>query len=374
MEKWSEARSDHRGRRDILVRVTANTDSELRILEVGRIPLFKYVYPELTTWIRTGSSLVFGDEDCAPFKPGLSSFLNLIRELRGGRFGLLVLPVVHLDYYADAKISKKLLRRTIGAVASLRFFKWVSEMLMQPSRTPIAFLDISDSPQVTSINYRLLPDALCYFKRELYPALSFAAVPNPIWWQQRTEPISLPAPAEFDSLAGPKTSDVFFSGSIYTDVRRNGLRELESLAREGLKIDIGLKRLSHQDYMRRIAASWLVWSPSGHGWDCYRHYEACLARSVPVIDLPLNDRVLTLKSGQHCFYYRPTPNELKQTIKSALSDKRRLLAMADQARDYVIQNHSRAALVRYMLNRINQRLGAARRPLIVPGSSRFVAA
>src|SRR5437588_2156759 len=113
----SDGWSDHRGRRNILARVTTDTDSKIRILEVGRIPLFKYVYPELTTWIRTGSSLVFGDEDCVAFKPNLSAIVELVRDLRRVRFALLVLPAVHSDYHYDVSISKKLLRRTIGAVA-----------------------------------------------------------------------------------------------------------------------------------------------------------------------------------------------------------------------------------------------------------------
>jgi hypothetical protein len=33
-------------------------EPEVRVLEIGRIPLFKSAYPDQTTWIRTGSSLV----------------------------------------------------------------------------------------------------------------------------------------------------------------------------------------------------------------------------------------------------------------------------------------------------------------------------
>jgi hypothetical protein len=347
------------------VRVTANTDSELRILEVGRIPLFKYVYPELTTWIRTGSSLVFGDEDCVAFKPNLSAFVDLVRDLSQGRFALLVLPAVHLDYQYDVNISKKLLRRAIGAVASFPLVGWVARKLLRPSRTAIAFLDVYDSPQVSSVNYSLVSDALCYFKRELYPSVSFGGVPNPEWWCQHAEPISLPAPAEFEALARPKTIDVFFSGNIYTDVRRNGLRELECLASEGLNIDIVLERLPYREYMRRMAASWLVWSPSGHGWDCYRHYEACVAGCVPVIDLPLAERILWLRDREHCFYYSSRCGELSSVLRAALADKRRLREMANSAKTYVATNHSRPALVRYMLEKINKHLAAARHPEIV---------
>jgi hypothetical protein len=163
----------------------------------------------------------------------------------------------------------------------------------------------------------------------------------------------------------PKQSDVFFSGNIYTPVREAGLSELEALARDGLKIDIARDRMPYDEYMRRMAASWVVWSPSGFGWDCYRHYEACLAGSVPVIDLPSAERVLWLKDRQQCFYYRPSAGELTQTIRAAIADRRRLVEMATQARDHVIENHSRAALVRLMLDRINRKLAVAGRPTIL---------
>ena len=116
--------------------------------------------------------------------------------------------------------------------------------------------------------------------------------------------------------------------------------------------------------MERMAASWLVWSPSGFGWDCYRHYEACLAKSVSVIDFPSAERVLWLKDREHCFYYGQSDGELAQTIRSALVEKHRLVEMANQAREHVIENHSRAALVRYMLNRIDRKLIASGRPSI----------
>jgi hypothetical protein len=59
---------------------------------------------------------------------------------------------------------------------------------------------------------------------------------------------------------------------------------------------------------------------------------------------------------------------LKETIKSRLGDKRRLLEIARQAREHVVRNHSRPALVRYVLDRVNQKLSAAGRATIVPQS------
>lgn len=337
-------------------------ESKLRILEIGRIPLFKSVYPGQTTWIQTGSSLVAAGDRYAAFQSTPSSSAKLLWDLRRGQFQIALLPAVDLAYPADATTRKKMLRRTIGAVASLPFPRWLAQILFQPKRNVIAFLDISDSPKVASVTPKIIPDTLCYFKRELYLTLSFAGEKDPTWWSERVEPISLPAPVAFKSTGIPKQTDVFFSGNIYTPMREAGLRELEALARGGLKIDISRDRIPYDDYIRRMAAAWVVWSPSGFGWDCYRHYEACLAGSVPVIDLPSAERVLWLKDRQHCFYYRPNPGELTQTIRAAVADRGRLVEMANRARQHVVDNHSRAALVRYMLNRIDRKLIASGRP------------
>ena len=337
-------------------------ETDLCILEIGRIPLFKSVYPDQTTWIRTGSSLVQAGDRYVTFQAGFASVVNLLWKVGRGRFQIILLPAVDIEFPADATLTKKILRHSIAAVACLRLSRWLAQILLRPKQNVIAFLDISDFPRIASVTRDIVPQTLCYFKRELYPTVSFSGESDQKWWTERTEPISLPAPVSFEPPLIPKQTDVFFSGNIYTPVREAGLRVLETLASGGLKIDILRERIPHEEYMQRMAASWLVWSPSGFGWDCYRHYEACLAKSVPVIDSPSAERVLWLKDRKHCFYYGRSEGELAETIRNALVEKQRLAEMGNQARQHVIENHSRAALVRYMLNRIDRRLIASGRP------------
>jgi hypothetical protein len=337
-------------------------EPEVRVLEIGRIPLFKSAYPDQTTWIRTGSSLVQAGDRYVAFRTGFASVVNLLWKLGRGKFQIILLPAVDIEFPADATLRKKILRHSIAAVARLRLSRWLAQMLLRPKQNVIAFLDISDFPRIASVTRDIVPDTLCYFKRELYPTVSFSGESDQGWWTDRTEPISLPAPVSFEPPLIPKQTDVFFSGNIYTPVREAGLRVLETLASSGLKIDIVRERIPHEEYMQRMAASWLVWSPSGYGWDCYRHYEACLAKSVPVIDFPSAERVFWLKDREHCFYYGRSEGDLAQIIRTALVEKDRLAEMGNQARRHVIENHSRAALVRYMLNRIDRKLIGSGRP------------
>ena len=340
------------------------SELELRVLEIGRIPLFKSAYPNQTTWIRTGSSLVQAGDRHAALRLTFASVVNLLWQLGRGRFQIILLPAVDVDFPADATLRKKMLRRSIEATARLPLSRWLAHILLRPHRNAVAFLDISDFPRVASVTRYIVPETLSYFKRELYPTISFTGESDQAWWEERTDPISLPAPASFDPPPIAKRTDIFFSGNIYTPAREAGLRVLEHLGSGGLNVDIVRERIPHEQYMQRMSASWLVWSPSGFGWDCYRHYEACLAKSVPVIDFPSSERVLWLKDGEHCFYYGQNVSDLAQTIRSALADKDRLVEMGNRARQYVAENHSRAALVRYMLHRIDRKLIASGRPSI----------
>jgi hypothetical protein len=110
--------------------------------------------------------------------------------------------------------------------------------------------------------------------------------------------------------------------------------------------------LPYPDFIAALARSWLVLSPEGYGWDCYRHYEACLAGSVPVINRPSYHRPLFLQHGVHCFYYDLGQGSLAALLLAVLANKDRLMGMAEAGREHVLANHTRSAVARYMLREI----------------------
>ena len=111
------------------------------------------------------------------------------------------------------------------------------------------------------------------------------------------------------------------------------------MARRGLKIDIAEERLPQDEFYRRMSQAWLAWSPSGLGWDCYRHYEAPQCLSVPVINYPTIARYQPLEDGIHAIYYSPEGDGLCRTIEFALADKDRLKQIAVGGRAHVRANH-----------------------------------
>ena len=124
--------------------------------------------------------------------------------------------------------------------------------------------------------------------------------------------------------------------------------ELLALRERGYRIDIAEGRLSPQDY-RRCAQAWIVWSPEGLGWDCFRHYEALGCGSVPVINQPTIERHRPLVGGVHALFYDPEPGCLTATIEAALADKDRLRTIARAGKAHVLAHHTLEAIGTYVV-------------------------
>jgi hypothetical protein len=148
-----------------------------------------------------------------------------------------------------------------------------------------------------------------------------------------------------------KTADVFFAGLLESSstVRSEGAKQLEDLRRRGYRIDLARERLSPEDFYRRCARAWLAWSPEGYGWDCFRHYEAALCGTVPVINHPTIHRHAPLEGDVHCIYYGVEGADLTRVIVKSLADKPRLTRMAAAARDHVLRHHTAARLCEHVV-------------------------
>lgn len=335
-----------------------------RVLEISRVPLFKRCLPRETTWFSLGASLIAGDEGCESERFTARRAWRLVRELRAGAYDLVILPAVDIGYAYDPGRLKRWLRRLVRVAASTRLAATVLEAVFRWSRNVVVFEDVSDLPTLSYEVCALVPGFLAYFKREADPART----PRPgARWEAvnaRVVPWSLFLPTtDVVPDASQKTSDVFFAGHCHNAVRQRGLPQLRRLEARGCRVDVPAERLDYREYMARMAAAWLVWSPEGYGWDCYRHYEAAFAGAVPVINRPAPGRVPPYEDGAQCFYYPPEDDRaLEETVLHALADKERLRTMAAAARERVLARFTRPALVAGMQAEIARRLRAAGRP------------
>jgi hypothetical protein len=352
--------------------------SPIRILEIGDHSHFKQTYFERTKLLWTGRraprSLSPRDyADCTP-----SAFIRAMQEVARGEFGIVIAYAGqrspwHPRYWFRALFGNSPL------TASVRVFgvSWLRRL-----RTPIVALDMHDIPTIHPSNFFLLDLARLYFKRELpvdhwqsFCGTAHANLPtlrirrDPLWQRRITklQPISLQAPlldlglSEATTFANKK-HDIFFAGAVdcNSTVRSDGLRSLHKLSDLGVDADIAVDRLPPAEYYRRMSQAWLAWSPSGLGWDCYRHYEAPQCLAVPVINYPTIFRHHPLEAGVHAIYYAPEGDGLISAIKTALIDKEKLSIMAKAGRALVCAHHAGPAFCERVVHMTLQDEGAAK--------------
>ena len=322
----------------------------MRILEVSRYGLFKVLQPDNTCWVRWGQPLTW-NETHRPDGSGFSAIAQILSRVRNNTYDLIVLPAIHPEDGFDHswhKLAGKFALKTVAqsAVLSALFSRVVGSCRH-------VIVDIMDDRRLCEATIRLFPNSTLYFKRELDL--------DRITELSRVCPLPLFVPHEkLISQPPQKDIDVFFAGDLSNAIRRDAVETVRSLSKRGLRVVTPSTWLPYQDYMAALARSWLVLSPEGLGWDCYRHYEACLAGSVPVINHPRYRRPLFLQHTVHCFYYDLSQSSLAELLLTALANKDMLMRMAEAGRQHVLANHTRSAVARYMLRQIGAEPAVAR--------------
>jgi hypothetical protein len=343
--------------------------STLKFVEIG-VPWVKTVFPEQTVCFSPYHTRATAEPEAGIHNISLATLPTLNALLRDPAVSLVICrplfyPPWHWQWIAREVLSRRMLRGQSRLIAP-----YAAQLLRQPMAAPLAVLDSEDFPGIKRDRHFLLERCCRYFKRELppdrwrlfmgtghpdIPSRRFRGGESMQRWIDKIAPISIGLPASaLKVLPLPpreKTTDVFFVGDVErsSTVRSAGMKELLALRQSGMTVDIPQTRLPPEEFYRRAAAAWLIWSPEGLGWDCFRHYEALACGSVPVTNLPTIERHRPLAEGRHAFYYDPAPGRLAETIRAALADKTRLLAMARDGQAHVMANHTPEALVRYVI-------------------------
>jgi hypothetical protein len=345
------------------------------IIEIGDKPFVSSAFPEESAYFSTTWS---GDRPAEGRV--LTGLFALWRALGDPAVTLIV---CHPTYYAPwswRHLIRSLFSRHIfrGRMPILRAY--APQLLRWRGRAPIVVLDHEDLPLINRNNLFLLDRCRLWFKRELpvdawrvflktahanLPTARFRTEPRNRARIAKLRPISLGLPLGADQPSAEpgveKTSAVFFAGRVEgsSSLRAQGLAELMALRVEGVSVDIPEGPLPRDEFYRRCAAAWLVWSPEGYGWDCFRHYEALACGAVPVINLPTILRRQPLMAGEHALYYEPEAGGLTRVIRAALADKSALTTIAKSGREHVLAHHTPAAISRHMVEAAAQANGAA---------------
>ena len=341
-----------------------------RILEIGEHRLMREAYPETTTHWSTASTLA--DRGPRDRLVTLASLPALARALASSDHDLVVVQPGPFPPWHWQAIARSLFRRSALRGVMPYFRSFGPEMLRGRVAAPVAIWDWEDSPFIFRHNQFLLDRATLFFKRELpvdrwrvfmrtvherLPTPRFRMLEKQRRRVAKLRPISLGLPHGREALptarpvpADQKTADIFFAGRVAgsSTVRERGLAELLTLRDKGVRVDIPDKPLPLDEYLTRIARAWLTWSPEGYGYDCFRTYEAAICGSVPILNRQTVERYKPLRDGEHCFYYDIERGNLSETVTRALRNRERLSTMALAGREFVLAEHTPAALARYI--------------------------
>lgn len=301
--------------------------------------LLKRERPGTTTlaWSGPDRSLPSGLA-CVPLGAGADT--AIAAKLRGGAWDAVLWHVPEHDPWREPRLGF----RNPRAWRAWRLLR----ALRSTPRVPLVVLDTRDEPAPTHGALAMLERARTYFLRELaagVPPLVRAADPR---LAEKLEPVSIglgrDRVAEMPGLPADKTVDVFFAGQADTPLRRAELPALRALARTGVRVEAADRRMPRPEYYQRCASAWLVWSPEGRGWQCFRHLEAAACGAVPLMNRPTIRQHEPLVEGVHGLYYEPGPRGLADAILAALADKPRLARIAEAGRRHVLEHHTHATI------------------------------
>jgi len=344
--------------------------SSVRIVEISDSPYLKRTFPNQVVYFSTSPDRTdHGRADNGASIVSLATFGALWRVLREAETSIVVCRPTFYSPWDVRWISRVLFSRRVMHRVPLLPRAFGPQLLRWRVSAPVVIWDDADMPLINRNNFFLLDRCHLYFKRELPPDrwrlfmktghenLPTARFRNSARYLARIgklRPVSIgvppSAPEPFPVPSFEKSTDIFFAGTIETtsSIRKQGLSELNALRERGFIIDIAERRLPQSEFYRRCAQALLTWSPEGHGWDCFRHYEAALCGSVPLINQPTIERYQPLGRGEHAIYYDVEEGQLTQAAVSALADRPRLAVMGRAARAHVLAHHTRAAISWYI--------------------------
>jgi hypothetical protein len=356
----------------------------IRVLEIGQDGFFHVLFPDRTTfyfcsvsWRRL--------RDQPEHALRVRDMPKLWRQVARGEYDLIVLSSLKkVLWHPDLPLFRNLSSLLKHLLCPPSLGPYLVAWLARRHGIPAVAHDRDDTMLISAANFYFFPRIRCFFKRELpqnqwHVFLSTTSRNGdasnirrqPFFRDALTKvrafPLNVGPPVyEFPPVtAAQKTADIFYCGdNPKTTVRSEGVKVLARLADFGIRVDLPTERLPQEEFYRRMAAAWLVWSPEGSGWECSRHAETLVHGSVPVINYPTIYRYKPLVDGAHAFYYGCEEDHLIQVVRKALEDKAALLRMVEAGRAHLQQHYTAPRIADYVLREagLAQKLEAAAVP------------
>jgi hypothetical protein len=267
------------------------------------------------------------------------------------RYDAVIIPAIDADWMWDQNAFRKRLRKLVVSVLGWKLngrtplLRW-----LLPKSGRLCVLDRYDRVGIQR-DFAQRVGADVYLKTNL-PVREKASGEDgnlrvdvlPFWLHLQHYP----------ETASAKDVDIFFAAQMNSGARRAAAQEIEALKREGFHVVALEERLDAKEYVRMLQRSRLTLSPEGYGFHCFRHYEAMLARSVPVISRPREELVTDLETERNCLFYDAgREGDLCAVVRNALKEPPRLEAWAHSLRQFALERHSLKAVGQWILENVD---------------------
>jgi len=264
------------------------------------------------------------------------------------QYDCVIFPAMNFNWDSDPSSARRWVRKFLARLLMLKpdgttpLIRWLLS-----KKTVVCVLDRYDVDVILE-DYAQLVGANVYLKANLatdkqkarggtLPRLGFL----PYWILSEYYPAG----------QNKKDVDLFYAAALNSEVRRLATDEIASLQNAGLRIEAATERLPADEYLSLLQRSYLTLSPEGQGYHCFRHYEAMIAGSVPVINRPEKEFVTDLADKKNCLFYDARrPGDLLRVVKEALRDKSRLQEWGQSLRQFALDNHSPRAVGNFILH------------------------
>ncbi len=316
---------------------------EGRILLVWQDNLLSGCLPDdAVDWVPSGRSIT--PLSPAPPSVGPGRMGLILLRLLCRRYRAVLLPVARDDWRAGSP-AKRLLRRLVAAAVRSKAGAGLLRAVLV-GRQPLLLLDRYCTLDLArEYIERLKP--LRYLKAQLREADAVDPRIGVLPYWIHAHRYAVPA-------AGAKDVDLYFCADINSAPRRRVAEELGALERMGFRVLAETARQPLPTYMERLARAYLVVSPEGYGYHCFRHYEAMLAGAVPLVNRARPAVVTDLRDGEHAVLYDDEPGGLVRAAVRALENREELAARGRRLREWVVGTHSAPAVGQELLRQLGE--------------------
>lgn len=303
--------------------------------------------PDKVDWLTPGPSMTPGSDP--PPRRRLSELTRILFRLLTRKYRMVIITAGSVQRRAPDSAGKRLLRGLWPAVLHNSLLcRTIRQILV--GRQPLIVLDRYTSPEP-------VPEFLDLLAPDLYLKTSLRAEDADTEPRLRLLPYWIHCDVYPVPVRAEKDIDVFFGARQNSGPRERVFPELRALARDGYRVHIQKERCQLPEYFDLLARSYLVLSPEGHGYQCFRHYEAMLAGSVPLINEATSPPLNGLLGGFNCLFYPDVDGGLAQTASAALSDRAALQARGRELPVWVVANHSTEAVGRFLMSELRRLTG-----------------